>query len=144
MRALAPWTGMTGLRREMDRMFERFFEPRAEMPMLGEWLPPLDVTEGKEAVTVTAELPGVEPKELSVMLEGDILTLRGEKESEKEAKDERRHQVERSWGTFMRAVRLPTPVDVGKVTATFKHGVVTVTLPKTPGAKGALIPVKTE
>ena len=145
MRALTPWTGMTGLRRDMDRWLERFFEaPWTGMPEMGEWAPPLDVAEGKDAVTVTAELPGVDPKEIAVTLEGEYLTLRGEKAAEREDKDERRHRVERSWGAFVRTVRLPAPVDAGKVTATFKNGVVTVTLPKTAGAKGTLIPLKEE
>ena len=144
MRALTPWTG-TGLRREMDRLFERFFEsPWAELPALGDWTPVLDVTEGKDAITVKAELPGVEPKEIAVSLEGDLLTIKGEKEQKKEEKDERQHRVERSWGAFMRSVRLPAPVDSGKVSAAFKDGVVTITLPKAPGAKGATIPVKAE
>jgi HSP20 family protein len=144
MRALAPWTG-TGLKHEMDRLFERFFEsPWAELPALGDWTPALDVTEGKDTITVRAELPGVDPKDLGVSLEGDLLTIKGEKEHKKEDKDERQHRVERSWGAFMRSVRLPAPVDGSKVTAAFKHGVVTVTLPKTPGAKGTSIPIKAE
>lgn len=144
MRALAPWTG-TGLKREMDRLFERFFEsPWAEMPALGDWTPALDVTEGKDAIVVKAEVPGVEPKEIAVSLEGDLLTIKGEKEQRKEDKDERQHRVERSWGAFVRSVRLPAPVDAGKVTAAFKNGVVTVTLPKAPGAKGTTIPIKAE
>jgi HSP20 family protein len=144
MRALTPWTG-AGLKTEMDRLFERFFEsPWAEAPALGDWTPALDVTEGKEAFTVKAELPGVEPKEIAVSLEGDMLTIKGEKEEKKEEKDERRHRIERSWGSFMRSVRLPAAVDGSKVTATFKNGIVTITLPKTAGAKGTTIPVKAE
>jgi HSP20 family protein len=144
MRALTPWTG-TGLRREMDRLFERFFEPPwAELPVPGDWTPALDVSEGKDAISVKAELPGVDPAEIGVTLDGDVLTIRGEKEARKEETDERLHRVERSWGAFMRSVRLPTTVDGSKVTATFKNGVVTVMLPKAPGAKGTTIPVKTE
>ena len=144
MRTPGPWTG-TGLKREMDRLFERFFDsPWAETPALGDWTPAIDVTEGKEAVTVKAEVPGVDPKDIAVSLEGDVLTIKGEKEEKKEEKDERQHRVERSWGAFMRAVRLPAPVDGGKVTATFKNGVVTITLPKTTSAKGTTIPLKTE
>lgn len=144
MRALTPWTG-TGLKHEMDRLFERFFEaPWAELPAMGAWSPPLDLTESKDAVTVKAELPGVEAKDVAVSLEGDVLTIKGEKEQKKEEKDERQHRVERSWGAFMRSVRLPAPVDGSKVTATCKDGVITVTLPKAPGAKGTTIPVKAE
>jgi HSP20 family protein len=144
MRALTPWTG-TGLKHEMDRLFDRFFEsPWAELQALGDWTPPLDVAEGKDAVTVKAELPGVDAKDVAVSLEGDLLTIKGEKEQKKEEKDERQHRVERSWGAFMRTVRLPAPVDGSKVTATFKNGVITITLPKAPGAKGTTIPVKAE
>ena len=144
MRALTPWTG-TGLKREMDRMLERFLEaPWTEMTALGDWTPPLDVTEGKDAVTVKAEVPGVDPKEIAVTLEGDRLTIKGEKEEKKEEKDERRHRVERTWGSFLRTVRLPATVDGSKVTAAFKNGVVTITLPKAAGAKGTMIPVKAE
>jgi len=144
MRALSPWTG-TGLKHEVDRLFERFFEaPWAELPVMGAWSPALDVIEGKEAVTVKAELPGVEAKDIAVSLEGDVLTIKGEKDQKKEEKDERQHRVERSWGAFMRSVRLPAPADGSKVTATFKNGVITITLPKAPGAKGTTIPVKAE
>ena len=144
MRAMTPWTG-TGLKREMDRLLERFFEsPWAEMPSLGDWTPALDVTEGKDAITVKAELPGVEPKDINVSLEGDLLTVKGEKEQKKEEKDERLHRVERTYGAFVRSVRLPAAVDGSKVSASFKNGVVTITLPKTPGAKGTTIPIKAE
>jgi HSP20 family protein len=144
MRALTPWTG-TGLKREMDRLFERFFEsPWTEVPALGDWTPALDVSEGKDAITVKAELPGVDGKDIAVSLEGDMLTIKGEKEQKKEEKDERQHRLERSWGAFMRSVQLPAPVDGSKVTAAFKNGVITITLPKAPGAKGTTIPVKAE
>jgi HSP20 family protein len=144
MRALTPWTGV-GLKTEMERLLDRFFEsPWAEAPALGDWSPALDMTEGKEAITVKAELPGVESREIAVSLDGDLLTIKGEKEAKKEDKDERRHRVERSWGSFMRSVRLPAAVDAGKVSATFKNGIVTITLPKTAGAKGTTIPVKAE
>jgi HSP20 family protein len=101
MRALTPWTGMTGMRKEMDRLFERFLEPMwSEMPALGEWEPKLDVTETKDAVIVKAELPGVEQKDIAVSLQDGVLTIKGEKESEKEEKDKQYHRVERSHGAF--------------------------------------------
>jgi len=144
MRALTPFPGTT-LKHEMDRLFERFFEaPWGELPAMGAWSPALDVIESKDGVTVKAELPGVEAKDIAVTLEGDVLTIKGEKEQKKEDKDAREHHVERSWGAFMRSVRLPAPVDGSKVTATCKNGLITVTLPKAPGAKGTTIPVKAE
>lgn len=143
MRALMPWTGMTGLRKEVDRLFDRFFESGwPETPALGDWEPTVDVTEDKDTVTVKAELPGVEQKDIGVSLQDGVLTIKGEKQAEKEEKDKRHHRVERSYGAFLRAIRLPAAVETGKVTATFKDGVVTITLPKAPEAKGTTIPVK--
>jgi HSP20 family protein len=145
MRTLVPWSGMTTIRREMDRLFDRFLEPAWDsLEATGEWMPKLDVTETKDAVVVTAEVPGVEPKDLQVTVQGDLLVIKGEKEETKEQKDERVHRTERSYGAFTRAVRLPAPVNAEKVDAGFKNGVLTVTLPKTPEAKGTMIPVKVE
>jgi hypothetical protein len=70
--------------------------------------------------------------------------IKGEKKQEKEEKDERHHRVERSYGAFTRSVRLPVGVDGSKVNATFKNGLLTITLPKTPAAKGLAIPIKTD
>ena len=142
MRTLAPLGG--NFRREMERFFDRFVEPVGEpLEMLGgEWVPKLDVSETKDAMVVRAEMPGVEAKDIAVTLMGDLLTLKGEREKATEEKEERYHRMERTYGTFLRSVRLPMTVDGSKVTATFKNGVLVVTLPKTPAAKGTMIPVK--
>jgi HSP20 family protein len=140
MRTLAPWGG--NLRREMERFFDRFAAPVWEPfeMVAGDWAPMLDVSEAKDAMVVTAEVPGVDPKEIEIALTGDLLTLKGEKEKAKEEKEEHYHRVERTYGTFLRTIRLPMAVDGSKVTATFKNGVLVVTLPKTPAAKGTMIP----
>jgi HSP20 family protein len=133
------------MRRELERFFDRFPEPIFEaLETSGDWAPRLDVSETKDAVMVKAELPGVEAGDISLSLQGDVLTLKGEKTQEKEEKDERYHRVERSYGAFMRAVRLPSTVDASKVNAAFKNGVLTVTLPKAATAKGTTIPIKGE
>jgi len=145
MRTLMPWTGMAGLKTEMDRLFDRFFEPRwDDVPMLGEWAPNLDLSENKDAFVLKAEVPGMEPGDVSVSLQENLLTIKGEKKREKEEKDERYHRVERSYGAFTRMVRLPVTVEGSKVDAKFKNGLLTVTLPKAPTAKGTAIPVKAE
>jgi len=95
-------------------------------------------------MVVMAELPGVDAKDIGIELTGDLLTLRGEKEKRTEEKEERYHRTERTYGAFLRSVRLPMAVDGSKVTATFKNGVLVVTLPKTAAAKGTMIPVKAE
>jgi len=145
MRALSPGTGMVSLRREMDRLFDRFFdvEPVWEgLATAGEWGPKVDLSETKEAFVISAEIPGVEQKEIQVSLQEQVVTIKGEKARDKEDKDERYHRVERSYGAFARSMRLPVAVDASKVTASFKDGVLTVTLPKTPAAKGTTIPIK--
>jgi len=145
MRTLAPWAGE--LRKEMEHFFDRFAEPEWE-PFAtmkgGAWAPKLDVSETKDAMVVMAELPGVDAKDIGIELTGDLLTLRGEKEKRTEEKEERYHRTERTYGAFLRSVRLPMAVDGSKVTATFKNGVLVVTLPKTAAAKGTMIPVKAE
>jgi HSP20 family protein len=144
MRTLAPWGG--GLRHEMERFFERFADPVWEPFEMaaGDWAPKLDVSETNDAMVVTAEMPGVDPKEIEVALTGDLLTLKGEKEKETVGKEDRYHRVERTYGAFLRSVRLPMAVDGGKVTAAFRNGVLVVTLPKTLASKGTMIPVKAE
>ena len=145
MRALAPWRGMETLRHEMDRLFDRFFEPRwDEFEAVGEWAPKVDFSETKDAYLVKAEVPAVEQKDISVQLQDQMLTIKGEKHKEKEEKDEKHHRLERSWGALTRTLALPMGVETEKVSATFKDGLLTIKLPKAPGAKGMTIPVKAE
>ena len=135
------------MRREMERVFDRFAEPVLEAYATmadGGWAPRMDVTETKDAMIVTTELPGVDANEIGLTLTGDLLTLKGEKEKTSEEKEERYHRTERTYGAFLRSVRLPMAVDASKVTATYKNGVLVVTLPKTPTSKGMMIPVKAE
>ncbi len=143
MRALAPLSGLSTIRKEMDRLFERFLEPEfPELPVFGEFTPTLDVSDTKDAVVVKAEVPGIEPKDIQVELQEQVLTIRGEKKEEKEEKGETYYRRERAYGAFARSVRIPAAVDRNKVNATFKNGVLTVTLPKAPEAKGTAIPIK--
>lgn len=143
MRALVPTNGFTALRREMDRMFDQLWEGEpAVIP--GEWSPAIDIADVNDIVVVKAEVPGIDPKDIQVTLDGQILTLTGEKKYEKEEKDEKHYRMERTMGAFCRNIRLPAPVEEGHVSATFKNGVLTVRLPKAKSVKGAAIPVKYE
>ncbi len=141
MRALMPENGMTTFRKEMDRLFDRFWEVN-DTP--GAWDPKLDVSETKEFITVKAEVPGIEPKDIQVSLENGVLILRGEKKAEAEKKEERFYRSERVYGTFARSLRLPMPVDGTRVIATFKNGLLSITLPKAVEAIGQSIPIKVE
>ncbi len=143
MRGLMP--GMGSLKHEMDRVFDRFLEGRwDEIPGLGEWTPNMDISETKDSLVAKVEVPGMDPKDIQISLQENLLTIKGEKRQEKEEKDEHYHRVERAYGVFTRSVRLPVAVDASKVTASFKNGLLTVTLPKTPSARGTTIPVKAE
>ena len=138
-------TGMGSLKHEMDRVFDRFLEGRwDEIPGLGEWTPNMDISETKDSLVAKVEVPGMDPKDIQISLQENLLTVKGEKRQEKEEKDEHYHRVERAYGVFTRSVRLPVAVDASKVTASFKNGLLTVTLPKTPSARGTTIPVKAE
>jgi HSP20 family protein len=146
MRALIPANGVNTLRKEMDRLFDRIWEgglPEVTMP-LGEWTPSVDISEKPDYVVVKAEVPGIDPKEIQVTLNNHLLTISGEKKYEKEEKDEKFYRMERSTGVFARTVNIPIPVDPNKVVATFKNGLLTITMPKTAAAKGTAIPIRAE
>jgi HSP20 family protein len=145
MASLMPWTGMTSLREQMDRLFDHFMDFKwEEFPAFGEWTPRLDLSETKENLIVKIEVPAMDPKDIEISLQENLLTIKGEKKQEKEDKDGRRHRVERSYGAFMRSTWLPVAVDDKRVEARFKNGLLTVTLPKMPGAKATEIPVRAE
>ena len=145
MRALTPWTGLSTMKQEMDRLLDRFWEGEfPQLPSMGTWAPALDVSETKDAIMVKAEVPGMDSTDIQLSLHDQTLTIKGEKKQEKEEKDEHYYRAERSYGAFVRTVRLPATVDGSKVMATFKNGVLAVTLPKAPTAKGTTIPIKAE
>jgi HSP20 family protein len=144
-RGLMPWTGFGGLKDEMDRLFDRLAATKwDDFPTLGDFCPSMDMSETKDSLVVKLEVPGMEEKDIKVSLQENLLTVTGEKRQEKEEKEERYHRVERTYGAFTRGVRLPVAVDASRVQATFKNGLLTVTLPKTPAAKGTTIPIKAE
>ena len=117
-------------------LFETFWRDFGLSSLLRDELTPrVDVVESEDAVTVTAELPGVKPEEVELTVEGDMLTLRGEKREEKEQKEKNYHRVERRYGSFTRSIHLPSSVDAEKVSAHAKDGVLTIEIPKREDAK---------
>lgn len=94
------------------------------------WAPKLDVSEDEQALRVTAELPGLEEKDVEVTFADGVLTIQGEKRAEQEQHGKQYHRIERSYGAFHRSIQLPVDVDQEKVSASFKQGVLTVVLPK--------------
>jgi HSP20 family protein len=121
------------LQREIDRVFEDFGRGWPWAAGVARDLK-LNVAETDKEIEVTADVPGMEPKDIKVELRDGMLTIKGERQAEKDDKGKDYHLVERSYGMFERAVMLPAEVDVEKVAASFDKGVLTVSLPKKPGA----------
>jgi HSP20 family protein len=136
------WRDMEVLRRGMDSLWDRFTGERPTEWLRGEWVPSLDVSETKDKVVVKAEAPRIDPKEIAISLKSGILTLKGEKKQEREEKDESYHLIERSYGSFSRSVRLPAEVQEDQVKASYKDGILTITLPKTERAKERSIKIE--
>jgi HSP20 family protein len=138
--SVAAETSLARLRHEMDTVFDRFLRDPWGLTSFESSLgrlsamPRTDLAETDSQVIVTMDVPGVDPKEVQIELEGDTLTVRGEKQSQKEEKRRDYHYIERQSGSFMRRIRLPSTVDPDKVEATHKNGVLTITIAKHPGA----------
>lgn len=142
MNALMTTPVMSTLRREMDRMFDRVWEGMPQTPVLGDWFTAVDVSETADVVTVQVEMPGVDPKDLRVHLKDQVLVVRADKRRDIERNEANFCQLERSYGSIVRNITLPSTVDPAKVAATFKNGVLTVTLDKAAESKGSPITIK--
>lgn len=133
-------------RDEMDNLFNRFFE--MDFPISprffgeGEWAPRVDVAEGKDDITVQAEIPGCDVGDIDVKLDRRTLTISGEKKQEKEEMDENVHRVERSYGSFNRILQLPADVESGNIDATYKKGVLKLVFKKTQSSEAKKIDIK--
>jgi HSP20 family protein len=99
------------------------------------WSPRIDVSETDSALEIVADLPGLEKEDITASLEDDLLIIKGERKVEKESREKRFHTIERSSGSFYRALRLPVEVEKDKIEALFKDGVLTLKLPKAKEAK---------
>ena len=139
--------------RQMNHLFEDFFGgfPLAERETGPGWAPAafaprVDVAETETEVKVSAELPGMDEKDITVELQDDVLILRGEKKTEQEEKGKNWFRREQSWGSFCRSVELPAGVEAGKAKAQFKKGVLTFTAPKRPEeqARRTTVPIQAE
>lgn len=130
------------IQNEMNRMFDQFFadpfgirtftdmDSLSPVRSLNDFMPRINVSESDTAMNITAELPGMEEKDIQISLERDALILSGEKKSDVEEKGKSFHRVERTYGSFQRAIPLVFDVDEDKVEAVFKNGILNITLPK--------------
>ena len=127
-------------RGRMDRLFNQMLNT-PWTPVLTEdvanrgFLPAVDIRETPEQLMIVAELPGLDKKDVNITLENQVLTLAGERNFEKETKDETCHRIERSYGSFTRSFTLPNNLRVDKIEAKFKHGLLSVEIAKTEKAR---------
>lgn len=146
--AMRPETAAFGsLHREIDRLFDDFTRSIGVVraPATTNLLPSIDVTETDKEVVITAELPGLERKDIDITLEDNILTIRGEKKIEAEQKDDKNknvHVSERAYGVFYRMLELPPGIDPSTVQATMSKGVLKVAIPKPTRSEAKKIEVK--
>ena len=117
-------------------------EAREEQFSLTEWTPPVDIAEDDKEYTIKAELPGVNKEDVKVTVEGGVLSITGERKSEKEEKDKKYHRIERTYGSFVRSFTLPEGTASDKINAEFKDGVLKLHLPKDEKAKPKTVDVK--
>ena len=146
------WRPFEGLRHEIDRLFDEFDGGFWRTPFRSSLLdvapfrngnggfasvPAVDVSETDKAYEITAELPGMDEKNVEVKVANGLLTIKGEKQDEKEEKKKDYYRRERSFGSFERSFQVPEGVDADKIEANFKKGVLSVTLPKSAEAQKA-------
>ncbi len=140
------------LQKQVNDLFDSFFRGSEISPFrefdewYGDFSPHIDVKENDKEILIQAELPGLDEKDIEVLLTSNSLTLKGEKKEEKEEKDKGYWHTERRYGSFSRVIPLPEEIDAEKVKADFRKGVLHVTLPKTKetAVMGKKIAIKTE
>lgn len=138
-----PFRDLSSLQREVDRLFGDALGGSGTPATAGAWAPALDVEETEDAFTLYIELPGVSIEDVDVSLEENVLTIEGQRQFYEDRQDDSFRRVERAFGRFHRAVRLPDRVDPEHVTATHRDGLLTIEVPKAEEAKPRRIEVKT-
>lgn len=139
-----PFKDLICMQDKMSRLFEDSFlrsMDGEEVAANGAWSPVVDIYEKKDSIVLKAEVPGLEKDDISVVVEENVLTIKGEKKQENEVADDKFLRVERTYGSFQRSFNLSKTVDQDKLKAAYKNGVLMITLPKVPEAKPKQIEV---
>jgi len=146
MAELMVWRPIQELKKEMDRIWQEFFgKTYAPEKWEGiEWVPAVDVSETDDAVIVKVDVPGVKPEDMEISLVDNVLVIKGEKKREEEEKKENFYRMERFYGSFMRSIQLPCEIEVDKIEANYKDGVLKIILPKKPEEKKKVIKINVE
>jgi len=138
-----PFRDLVTLREKMNRLFEEAYSARGEERDLvsSSWTPSVDIYETEQELVLTAEVPGIEDKDIEIKVEDSTLTLKGERKFEKETKEENYHRIERAYGSFYRSFSLPPYIDQEKIEAEHEQGVLKITMPKKLEAKPKTVKV---
>ena len=146
MRTLTRWepfAGATTLQDQVNRLFHDVFERQGGESSLTAWAPAVDIYESEHELVVKADLPDIDPKDLDIRVENNILTIRGERKFEKKVNEDNYLRVERAYGSFARSFTLANTVNSDAIKAEYQNGVLTLTIPKKEGAKPKQIKVAT-
>ncbi len=149
-RTRSPLADLQVASQQLNRLLDDTFRPwnwngsTTESPLAGNWMPPVDVMEDKDQVRIEADLPGVKPEHVTISLENNVLTIRGERHQRTEEQNERVHRFERNYGLFERAFTIPGTVDAERISARYDNGVLTISLPKVERAKPRQITVQVQ
>ena len=141
-----PFREMGTLHDRMSRLYDEVWGRgrREDESVTGNWMPSVDVKETKDALEISTELAGIDPKDVEVTVENGVLTLKGSRNFEKAVEGETYHRVERAYGSFERSFTLPTNVESDKINATYHHGVLHLTVPKREEAKPRSVAIKVQ
>ena len=141
-----PFRDLVSIQDEVNRLYNDFFGGFPSMfdteLSRSEWTPSVDISETKDEIVVKTEVPGMNKDDIKITLQDNVLTLRGERKQEKEEKETNFHRMERCYGSFTRSFNLPTVVQADKIKATYKDGILNVTLPKAEEVKPKQIPIE--
>ncbi len=133
-----PFRDLMTLRERMNRLFEDVFtSARGEEKDIisSSWTPAVDIYEDENQLVLTAEVPGIDEKDIEIKLEDNTLSIQGERKMEKETKEENYHRIERAYGSFYRSFTLPNYIDQDKIQAEHENGILKITMPKKPELK---------
>lgn len=136
------YAGLQRLNTMLDQMFGTLPMPDISAALTSAWLPPVDVFEDQDSVKIAAEIPGVDFNDLTLSIENNVLTIRGEKRQEREDRTDRVHRYERTYGFFERSFVLPATVDPDRIEATLDNGVLMISVPKAEKARPRQIEVR--
>ncbi len=144
LNTLEPFRELTTLQERLSRVFDDLLPTPTKSKDTSEWIPAVDIYETKDAIHIEVEAPGMKEEDIKINLENNTLTIFGERKFERKEEGKNYYRMERSYGSFSRSFLLPENVDVEKIQAKYKDGLLTIVIPKKPESKPKEIPIQKE